>query len=333
MASFFAGRQATLRPHIKTHKCPILAHKQVAAGAVGVTCAKLSEAEVLVQAGLKDILIANQVVAGTKVERLAQLGRHARLAVAVDDPENVHELDRAAQRVGANLRVLVEVDVGMQRCGVPPGPPALKLARKVASASRLRFDGLMGYEGHAVFVGDRDLRLEAVKQAMTQLTDTAAIIRAEGLEVTTVSAGGTGTYDLTGSIPGVTEVQAGSYLLMDARYAKMRLGFRTAITCLATVISTPAQGRAILDVGCKSLTYEFGLPEVLSPPGARLTGLNEEHGYLEYAAHTGPLSIGQRVELIPSHVCTTVNLHDTFCALRGEAVEAIWPIAARGMAC
>jgi D-serine deaminase-like pyridoxal phosphate-dependent protein len=329
MARFFEDRSAKLRPHFKTHKCPILAQKQVELGAIGLTCAKLGEAEVLVQAGIPSILIANQVIDPVKITRLAELSLKSQIIVAVDNPDNVHMYSAAAQQAGSVINLVVEVNIGLNRCGVQPGEAVLSLARLISQSSSLHFAGLLGYEGQTMFVTNPELRQKNVHQAMSELVRTADLLRRVRIAVDMVSAGGTGTYDLTGAYPGVTEVEAGSYLFMDAKYQKLGLPFRCALTLLANVISVPVPGRAVIDAGMKSLTTENGLPEVVSPPGVRLKALHEEHGILEVDPQTH-LQIGDSVELLPSHVCTTVNLHDQYYALRNGQLEAIWPITARG---
>lgn len=330
MAAWFAGRPARLRPHAKTHKTPILAHKQIAAGAIGITCAKLGEAEVMVQAGIRDVLIANQVVGASKIERLAHLARHAELMVAVDDPQNIADLSAACMAAGSRLRVLVEVDVGMGRCGARTIEGAVALAKLVAEARGLELAGVMGYEGHLVQKLDPEERGAGVRQAMGRLLEARAEIERAGLPCAIVSGGGTGTYDLTGSTPGVTEVQAGSYLTMDATYKKVRPEFECALTLLCTVVSRPTPNLVFTDAGHKAITSEMGLAQPKELPGARVFGLAEEHGKIELEDPSLPLRPGDRVEIVPTHGCTTINLHDRFYAMRGDVVEAIWPIAARG---
>lgn len=329
MAAFFSDKPAHLRPHFKTHKCPEIAHMQMEAGAIGLTCAKLGEAEVLVDASIPSILIANQVVDPRKIERLAQLARLCQLIVAVDQAENLNQLSRAGVHANSKIHVVIEIDVGMGRCGVQPGEPAVSLAQLASNLPGLYFAGIMGYEGHTVFEPDLHHRDENVRNAMQKLVSTAECIRKAGLNVDIVSAGGTGTYNLTGVFPGVTEIEAGSYPFMDTKYAEMGLPFHPALSLLATVISTPMPGRAVIDAGLKSITAENGLPQVIHPQGAKLLRLNEEHGILEIPPDM-QLSTGDRVELLPSHVCTTVNLHDRYYVVDTGFLQAIWPIAGRG---
>jgi D-serine deaminase-like pyridoxal phosphate-dependent protein len=330
MASFFAERPAALRPHTKTHKSPVLAHRQLAAGAIGVTCAKLGEAEAMAQAGIQDILIANQIVGPRKIARLVNLAQYTQVMVAVDDPGNVEELGLAAQRKGVALRVLVEVDIGMGRCGVPPDQPAVDLGARVATTPGLRLEGVMGYEGHAVMIPDYEERTRRAEAAVARLISTKEGFEAAGLPVPIVSSGGTGTYAITGDYAGVTEVQAGSYITMDTQYRdKVGMDFHLALFVLAQVISTPRPGVAIIDAGVKTLTRDFGLPVVAAPEGWELTRLSEEHGFLEQRGGD-PLHRGDRVKIWPNHGCTTINLHDHYVAVREGSVEAVWPIAGRG---
>jgi len=328
IADFFALLPTHLRPHIKTHKCPRIAKMQIASGAKGITCATLAEAEVMAASGIKDILIANQIVGEKKIHRLVQLARTAQPIVAVDNGENVSCLSKEANRFGVEIGSLVEVDVGMGRCGVEP-EVATALAERIADSPGLKFSGLMGYEGHTVFIEDFAERKAAAEAAMRLLSKAKQEVEKAGLEVEIVSAGGIGTYSITGKFPGVTEVQAGSYATMDAKYKKIVPEFDCALTLLATVISRPRPNVAITDCGMKAITHEFGLPEILALPGAKVVKLSEEHGKLELSSKARSLKVGQKISLLPTHGCTTINLHHQFHCLRQGKVESIWPIAAR----
>jgi D-serine deaminase-like pyridoxal phosphate-dependent protein len=330
MAKRMKEYSVNLRPHFKTHKTPLLAHKQLEAGAIGITCAKLEEAEVLVSAGVKSILIANQVVDPVKISRLAGLARHAQIIATVDAAENVDQLSEAAVKAGSTINIVIEVEVGMKRCGIAAGEPALMLARYITQRPGLHFAGLHGYEGHTVFIADYEERKQAAHKAMSILVGTAELIRSNGLAVEIVTGGGTGTFDITGQYPGVTEIQAGSYIFNDGKYKGVGAPFRNALTLLATVISVPTDTRAITDAGMKALTIEFGMAEVLSHQGVRLTAESEEHGILEVDPAKCRLKAGEKIELIPSHGCTTINLHERYYACRGDRLEAVWQIAGRG---
>ena len=331
MEEFLRGKAARIRPHMKTHKTPALAHKQLEAGAIGVTCAKLGEAEVMADAGIRDILIANQIIGPVKLERLMSLATRSDVMVAVDDPQNVRDLDEAAGRWGVSPRVLVEVDNGTHRCGVQRGEPTIQLAAYVAEASNLRLAGVMGYEGFAVFIPDAEERAAAARGAMEILTGAADDCRRAGLPIEIVSGGGTGTYATSGAYPGVTEIQAGSYITMDGRYRSIGMPFECGLTVLTTVISRPRPEVLITDLGMKQLSHEFGMPEVLDVPGATLTRLSEEHGLVELDDPTAvKLQPGDKLEILPSHGDTTINLHDYFFAVRDQRLEVVWPVAARG---
>ena len=330
MADFARRAGVNLRPHAKTHKCPTLAHMQLAAGALGITCAKLSEAEVLAAAGIRDILIANQVIGAGKIARLVNLAAHSEVVVAVDDADNVADLDAAARAKGIRLRVVIEVDIGMQRCGVAPGQPVLDLARQIAALAGLRFEGLMGYEGHTIFTPDPGERRAKTEPSVKLLVDSAHLLRRAGIPVNIVSSGGTGTHFITGEYPGVTELQVGSYITMDAEYREVvGIDFAYGLAVLATVVSTRGENRAITDAGLKVITRDFGMPVVVDPPGWRVTALAEEHGFLERGDGL-PLKRGDKVSIVPNHGCTTVNLHDQYFVVRRGVLEAVWPIAARG---
>jgi D-serine deaminase-like pyridoxal phosphate-dependent protein len=287
----------------------------------------------MAQAGVRDILIANEVVGAVKIDRLTDLAQSCDMMVAVDNPVNVGELSRTCQAKGVSLRVLVEVDVGMQRCGVQSEMAALELARQVAQAPGLRFMGLMGYEGHLVMTADPLKRAAKVREAMAVLRETYELLQGEGLPAQIVSGGGTGTYDVTGTYPPMTEVQAGSYVFMDSTYARVRPEFEQALTVLSTIVSRPIPERVLVDAGKKTMSAEFGWPQPLDVPGASISSLSEEHGKLGLEepdrVHLRP---GDRVRFIPSHCCTTVNLHQALYVIQGDVLVDIWPIAARGCA-
>lgn len=260
------------------------------------------------------------------------LARSADIMVCVDDARHVEELSKAAEAVGETLRVLVDVDVGMHRCGVQPGEPALALARQVERAKGLEFAGLMGYEGHLVLIPNFQERRKAAEGAMKLLLETKEFLESAGLEVSIVSGEATGTYEITGTYPGVTEVQAGSYIAMDTKYKGIEgmEAFEIAVSVLTTVISRPQPNIAITDAGLKVITREFGMPQVKGLEGAEVLHLSEEHGKLELKREARNLKVGEKIEFLPSHCCTTINLHDYFYGVRGGRLGAIWEIAGRG---
>lgn len=331
MASYFAGRKSNVRPHFKTHKCPNIAQMQLQAGADGITCAKVEEAEALVNGGvLKNILIANQIVSKPKIAKLMGLNRHAEVMVCVDDPQNISDLSDAAQLSGVELGVLVEVNVGMNRCGVDTPEEALELAKQVEKAKGLRFMGLQGYEGHVVMVPDFEERKAAVLRDMQRLLEARQMVEKAGLPVTIVDGAGTGTYSITGDIPGVDEIQAGSYLFVDVNYLKVLKDFQPSLTVLTTVMRRPYNGRAVADAGMKAASTDQAVPQPLNLEGVKVKKLAEEHALLELENPAVELKLGDKIDLIPGHVCTTVNLHDRYYGVRNGKVEVIWPITGRG---
>jgi D-serine deaminase-like pyridoxal phosphate-dependent protein len=320
MASFFRARPCALRPHFKAHKTPAIARLQAAAGCNGFTCATLREAEVLADHGFTDLLIANEIVDATKLPRLRAVAERATLTVAVDS------IDGAALLRGQPVGVLLDVNVGLPRCGVFPAD-AVAVARAIVDAG-LRLRGVMGYEGHAMAIPEREARSETARTALAVLLGVADALRGEGFAVDVVSAGGTGTYDVTGAHPGITEVQAGSYALMDTAYARFGLPFEEALGCLVTVVS--AHGRlAVVDGGLKALAVDHGNPELRAGVPARILFLSDEHATLttEAAFAARP---GDRLWLRPSHVDPTVDLHARLYAYRGDTVVDAWPVEARG---
>jgi D-serine deaminase-like pyridoxal phosphate-dependent protein len=331
MADFFHDKPAKLRPHAKTHKSPVIAKKQMEAGsAVGITVAKLGEAEVMVNGGIKNILIANQVVEPTKVARLAALSKHANLIIAVDNIDNVKLLDQAAAYYKTKINVLIEVNVGLNRCGVDWGQPVLKLSREIKRTDNITLRGLMGYEGHAVLKPDISSRKVLAEDAMSKLINSTKLLEANGFPVEIISGGGTGTYNITGLIPGINEIQAGSYLFMDSTYQKTGVAFEQALTIYVTIISQSSEENYILDAGIKGISIDNGLPTVKGHPDWKIKTLHEEYAYLCVPGGTNQLKIGDKIELIPSHSCTTINLHDSYYALRNNRIEAVWEIKARG---
>jgi D-serine deaminase-like pyridoxal phosphate-dependent protein len=331
MAAFFAEGPCRLRPHFKAHKTPEIARRQLAAGScTGITCATVAEAEA-VAPFCDDILIANEIIGANKTARVASLARRADVKVAIDSLQGLAELSAAAQAAGATVGVLVDVNVGMPRCGVLSQEEAISLARRAAATPGLRLRGLMGYEGHAVGLADRSARESQARASMAKLLSVAQAFQAAGLACEIVSAGGTGTYDITGRIQGVTEVQAGSYVLMDTAYAKLNLPFEAAFYVLATVISRPSPAMCVADCGLKAVTEDHGNPTIADIPGANVLFLSDEHATITVPADC-TLQPGDRIRLWPSHIDPTINLHDAFYVTEGGELVDVWPIAARGYA-
>lgn len=337
MARKVAGTGIDLRPHVKTHKCPIIAHQQMAHGAKGVCCQKVGEAEAMVEGGVHDVLISNQVVGAAKLQRLAALARLARIGVCVDDPGNVRDLDAAARQFGVQLDVLVEIDVGMQRCGVNSAEDALALARLVDSCSALRFRGIQAYHGSAQHIRDYAERRHVLGQVIDRARRTRELLVKNGLPCDVVSGAGTGTHPFEIASGLYNELQVGSYIFMDVDYLK-NLGedgtaadeFQPSLFVYTTVMSHPTAERAVVDAGMKALSVDSGLPAVADKRHIEYVSASDEHGVLNLGPNHSPLAIGERIRLKPGHCDPTVNLYDWFVAVRHGRVEGLWPISARG---
>ncbi len=325
------------RPHAKGHKVPQIAMLELAAGAIGVTCAKLGEAEVMAVGGVRDLLIANMLVGPHKIARLVELRRQADPIVTLDHLAQAEPIARAMAQAGLKARAILEVDLGMNRAGVPPGAPTLELARKVAALPGIELAGIMGYEGHLLTLEDPAEKSRQIHAALGQLVQTAQLLRASGLPCPIVSAGGTGSYQISAAVPGITELQAGGAVYMDVfyRHKCQVAGLSYAMTVLSTIVSRPTPQRAIVDAGRKTLNIEIHPPAVLGPGNSersdiRVVRLSAEHGELELLSDARSLAIGDRVELIPGYGDLTTMLHDEMYGFRGDRLEVIWPILARG---
>jgi D-serine deaminase-like pyridoxal phosphate-dependent protein len=328
MAALFAGRAVKLRPHAKTHKTATLARLQLARGAIGICVAKLEEAEVLAAAGISDLLITTEIVGETKIARLLAIRPDARLTIVVDDRGAAQQISDAAVAAGRRFDVLVDIDVGQHRTGTPPGEPAVVLGHAVAAMPGLQLRGLQGYEGHIQHVATVSARRAANADAMALLCATADAFAAAGLSTEIVTTGGTGTGLFAAEFPAITDVQPGSYVVMDGQYGDVGgIGFENALTVLATVISVNDTW-AVVDAGHKALSSDAGIPRAFDSPGTfALAG--DEHGKLIFEGPP-PLAIGTKVEILPSHCDTTINLHDEYVVHRsGEFVDR-WPILTRG---
>jgi 3-hydroxy-D-aspartate aldolase len=330
-----AGRRIAVRPHAKSHKCPQIALRQIALGAVGVCCQKVSEAEAMVQGGVRDVLVANEVVGTAKIRRAAALARHARIAVCADDAGNVAALDAAAREFGVTLDVLVEVNVGANRCGVEPGGPALTLARQISACANLRFAGLQAYQGAAQHLRKVEERRAAIDAAVAKIKKTTELLAQSGIACEKVTGAGTGTY-LFETVSGVyQEIQPGSYIFMDVDYGKNEWTesgiprFEQSLFVWTTVMSRPSAERAIVDAGLKASSVDSGMPRVAANDGVEYIKASDEHGVLQLNGARG-YAVGGKLKLIPGHCDPTVNLYDYYACVRNGRVEAVWPITARG---
>ncbi|MBV9736323.1 MAG: DSD1 family PLP-dependent enzyme [Acidisphaera sp.] len=337
MAALLAPTAARLRAHAKTHKSAVVAQRQIARGAVGQCVQKVGEAEALAWGGVADILVSNQVVGATKLARLAALARIAHVAVCADDPAQVAAIEAAAAEAGLRLTVLVEIDVGGVRCGVPPGPPAVALAQRIAASPHLIFGGLQAYHGRAQHLRRPAERQTAIAVTVEDTRRTVEQLCQQGLGCAIVGGGGTGTFTIEAGSGVFTEVQAGSYCFMDADYARNLdesggpVGaFRQALFVLATVMSAARPGIAVLDAGHKAVAVDSGMPLVWQRPDVRYVGASDEHGKLEFGAETAAPKLGEKLRLVPGHCDPTVDRFDWYVGVRRGRVECLWPIAARG---
>ena len=329
---FFRSREAKVRPHVTAHRCPALAHKQLAAGGTvgGISVTTVGEAEVFADHGFHDIAIANEVVTPQKIRRLCALARRATLTVAVDNPANVRDLSEAAGAHGVTLQVMVDIHTRLNRCGIEPGQPAVELARAVHAAPHLDFVGLMTYEG-AILTHEPEAMAAETRQCIQQVLDTRQLLERAGLEVRVVSAGNTSNYEIAGAMAGVTEVSAGTYVLLDARYSPHRPQFKPAARVLTTVTSRPEPGTVIADAGQKAVSVDRGLPVAADLAEATVTSLSAEHCRLRLeGVADGQLRLGDTFWLTPQDIGTCVNLYDYIHTMRDGRLEAVWRVAARG---
>ncbi len=320
------GKRVRVRAHAKTHKCPEIALRQVAGGAVGVCCQKVSEAEALVEGGVKDVLLSNEIVGAPKIARLAALAKRARIGVCVDNPQNL----KALKESGAKLDVYVELEVGMNRCGIAPGEPAVALAREIGG--NLCFAGLQAYHGRAQHVRSMAERRASIERAADAVRLTKKLLKDRNIDCPIVTGAGSGTFMFEVESGAWDEIQPGSYVFMDADYARNEWAaplprFEHALFVLATVMSRPKPEVAIVDAGLKASSVDSGMPGVWQRPGLAYTHASDEHGWVE--GSPAP-ALGEKLLLVPGHCDPTVNLYDWYVCTRNGIVEDLWPITARG---
>lgn len=330
MREAILGRGVRWRPHVKAIRSPAIARRLLEAGATGITCATIGEAEAMAGGGIGDILIANQVVPRGAIERLATLNATASVAASVDDAANAAELAEAATSTGVTIPVVIEVDIGIGRAGVVPGRPVVELARALSARPGLRLQGVMGWEGHATAIPDHAAKQTAVADAVRQLVDSAAAARAVGIPMPVVSCGGTGTYWMTAACPGVTEIQAGGGIFCDIRY-RTEFGVRHdyALTVTATVTSRPTARRIVVDAGWKSMAAYPTLPQPLEVGPVERLRLSAEHTAIDLAEPATRPATGDHLSFVVGYSDSTVFLHDAVYAIRGNTVEAVWPLPPR----
>ncbi len=337
MANEIGPTGLTLRPHGKAHKCAEIARRQIALGAVGICCQKVSEAEAFVDAGILNVLLSNEVVAPPKLDRLAALARRAVIAVCVDDSSVLPALSAAAGRAGVVLDSLVEIDVGGLRCGQLPGEPAVRLAESVARTRHVRLRGLQAYQGRAQHIRPFDERRAAVERAAEKVGETVAMLHARGLPCEVVGGAGTGTYGFEAASGVYTELQPGSYIFMDGDYAqdldesgKRVSAYRHSLFVYTQVMSAQGRGLAIVDAGLKAIAFDSGMPWVAGRPEVLYTRPSDEHGVLDERNASNGYELGTKLKLIPGHCDPTVSLHDWYVGIRNDRVECMWQVTARG---
>lgn len=329
------GKRVRVRAHAKTHKCPEIGRRQVAAGAVGLCCQKVSEAEAMVEGGIADVLVSNEIVGARKLERLAALARRTRIGVCVDHADNVRELQAAAQRAGATIETYIELEVGMRRCGVAPGAPAVALVKAVTASPNLRFAGIHAYHGRAQHIRAAEERRAVITQASLHVKNTKALLKEAGIDCLIVTGAGSGTFMFEVELGAWDEIQPGSYVFMDQDYARNEWAppmprFEHSLFVLATVMSRPNPALAVVDAGLKASSVDTGMPGVWERPGLSYTHASDEHGWVEIGPEAAAPGLGDKLLLVPGHCDPTVNLHDWYVCVRGGVVEALWAITARG---
>jgi 3-hydroxy-D-aspartate aldolase len=337
MAQAAGGRPVRLRPHAKCHKSVAIAHRLAGYGAVGQCVQKVGEAEILVQGGVPDVLVSNQVVAPSKLARLAALARSARVGVCVDGRQNVEDIAAACTTAGTRLDVYIEVDVGQGRCGVTPGQPIVDLAKAIVGHASLNFMGLQAYHGKAQHLRGWAERKAAIDAAAALVGSTRDALEAAGIPCARITGAGTGSFEFEIASGVWDEIQCGSFIFMDADYArnhgqdgKEGGQFEQSLFVLAGVMSRPGDDRAILDAGHKAVAIDSGLPLLFGMPDYPYVGAADEHGRVNLPAGSNRLAVGDKVRLVPGHCDPTVNLHDWYVGVRGGTVECVWPVSARG---
>ncbi len=330
VSDYLRAANVSWRPHIKGIKTPVIAHMMLRAGAIGVTCAKLGEAEVMAAAGVRDLLIANQIVGGQKYTRLAHLARSVDIKAAVDSTATLDDLNRAAMATGVQIGLVIEVNTGMDRAGVLPGDPVVALAQAIGEYPGLRLRGLMTWEGHTLTIEDGEAKRRAISRSISLLRESADLCRAADIPIEIVSCGGSGTYAVAALEEGVTEIEAGGAVFNDVTYTSMNVSTQQALFVHSVVTSRPAEDRVIVDAGFKALPRWINPAQPVGISGVADMVMSAEHGIITLEQPNDSIAVGDRYDFIVGYGDTTVFLHDNLYALRDDRVEAVWPILARG---
>jgi len=335
MLNFTKENKVNLRPHTKTHKCPIVAKKhleiakQLNVENKGICVARIGEAEIFAQNGFDDILIANEVVESNQIKRLIELNKKSSVKVCVDSEKNIFDLNGVASKENVKLEVVMEVDVGLGRNGVQPGKPGLNLANFIKKQSNITLIGLQGYEGHLTAVADPELRKKKAEECMNKIITTRDLLNNNGFNINYLTAGNTVTYKYSAKVDGITELQTGTYIFNDEHYYRVSPEFEIAVTVLGTITNIRGNRVYTVDVGLKAVTNDNGIPTFKNYPKSKIRVMTEEHSIIR-AAPKDEFELGQKIELYPTHICTTTNLYDFFTVVKDGEVIGKWDILARG---
>jgi len=329
MAKFVKDSGVNLRPHLKTAKMPIVAHMILKeGGANGIAVAKVGEAEIFAQSGIDDILIANQVVDLEHIKRLVMLNKYALVRCAVDSRKNILDLSKYATQANMELEVLLEINLGLGRAGVEPGEPALELAKFIRDTPGIKLVGLQGYEGHLTPMMNVEQRETMTKDCMNWLIETKKLLNENGFNIDYISTSGSATYMHAAMCDGITEVQPGTYVFSDEHLFRVNPIFDIAVTVLSTVQNQTGKKEFTIDAGTKAIATGDGKPIIKGFPKIKFRVINEEHTQLK--SIDADLKIGQKIELIPAHICPTINLYDYIHVIKNNEYIGKWQIFARG---
>jgi D-serine deaminase-like pyridoxal phosphate-dependent protein len=329
MAKFAKEHNVNHRPHVKTHKCPIIGHMQLKAGCSGITVAKVGEAEIFTECGFDDILIANQVIDPTHIDRLAKLNKYIQIRCAVDTKKNIMDLSRVAAKNNTTLKVLLDVNLGLGRSGVEPGESALEMANFIKKTENIELVGLMGYEGHLTPMMNLEQKELMANECFKKIVDTRDLLNKNGFNINYISTSGSGTYTYAAEYDGITEIRPGTYVFSDEHLHSVEPTFDFAVTILGTIQNQTGKKEFTVDAGAKAIATGDGKPIFKEFPKSKIRVMNEEHTQFK-AIGADNLEIGQKIEFIPAHICTSVNLYDYIHVIKDNEYIGKWKIYARG---
>jgi D-serine deaminase-like pyridoxal phosphate-dependent protein len=329
MAKFAKENNVALRPHVKTHKCPKIGELQLNAGASGICVATVGEAEVFRQNGFEDILIANEVVEINQIKRLVELNKKSLIRVCVDSKKNIYDLNQIATKEGVKLEVLLELNVGMGRVGVNPGIPALDFANDIKEKSNLTLIGLQAFEGHLTQMTNIEHQKLQTEKCMAMVLETRDLLNDDGFDINTITVSGSATYRFSAKVEGITEIQPGTYVFSDEHLHRVNTDFDIAATVLATISNQTDKNEYTMDSGSKAFPTGDGKPIFKDYPKAKIHVVTEEHTQFK-SPDRDVFEIGKKIELIPAHICPTVNLYDFLTVIKNDDTVERWDVLARG---